>query len=180
MVSETHALLPTLPLDELTPSRLWSHLPPALRLLAARALYAHDWGDAPTRREADVAIARALRARETAIRKMPHEKRVDYLARAVRPSDSLASSLLTALHLEQRRPLLSAFLDGLEIPHTDGLIHDDHDLAAPRGESLRRAVEALFRAHPHDEVETYLATLLALDPENWAGLQPLLAERGTA
>lgn len=175
MTSE--GLLRSLPLEGLSPARLWTHLDAPLRLLAARSLYAHDWGNSPARREADLAVAQALRWRETAIRKLPLEKRADYLARAVRPGDSLASSLLTAFHLEQRQPLLAAFLDELGIPHQGGLIHEGHEMKAPSPEDLARAVAKLFAAHPRDEVETYLATLLALDAEVWGGLSKLLGER---
>lgn len=169
--------IPLRDLDGLSPSRLFAQLDPALRLLAARALYAHDWQDRPTRREADLAVAQALRSREVAIRKLPTDRRAEYLARAVRPSDSLAVSLLMALHLEQRRGLLAAFLDALEIPHKDGIIEEGHDLRAPSASRLESAAHALFRSHPGEEVEIYLATLLAMDREVWGGLAAVLAAR---
>jgi len=163
----------------LSPSRLFAHLDPVVRLLAARSLYAHDWGDRPTRREADLAIAQALRSREIAVRKLPVDKRAEYLSRAVRPGDGLATSLLMALHLEERRELLAAFLDELQIPHTDGIIREDHDLAAPPASRLAGAAARLFEEYPQDEVETYLATLLAMDRDVWGGLAPVLASRGS-
>ncbi|HEX4825809.1 MAG TPA: hypothetical protein VFV19_16020 [Candidatus Polarisedimenticolaceae bacterium] len=156
------------------PSQLWGALSPELRVVAARALYAHDWGQAPTRHEADASIMHGMRFRESAVRQLPVEKRAGYLARSIRPTDSLASSLLLALHLEHRRPILSAFLDALGIPHQDGLITDDHEMKPPDAAKLKQAVASLRVAFPEDEVELYLATLHVLDRDTWGGLEPLL------
>ena len=68
------------------PVQLFLALPPETKLAAAKALYAHDWGDSPTRREADVAIMLGMRFRETAVRQLPMDKRAGYLARSIRPS----------------------------------------------------------------------------------------------
>ena len=156
------------------PMQLWASLDPDVRVAAARALYAHDWGESPTRREADFAIMHGMRFRETAVRQLSVDKRAHYLARSVRPTDSLAGSLLLALHLEQRRAMLSAFLDALKIPHENGLISEDHDMKPPAAASLEKAAKTLRDQFPPDEVELYLATLYVLDSETWAGLAPLL------
>jgi hypothetical protein len=160
-----------LDLETCTPSQLWAALDAELRLAAARALYAHDWGDAPTRREADVAIVHGLRFRESAVRQLPVEKRAAYLARGVRPGDSLASSLLLAFHLEHRRPLLGAFLDALGIPHHDGLIAEGHDAKPPSAAELKKAAAALRSAFPDEEIDLYLTALYVLDRETWGGLR---------
>ncbi len=164
-------------LDGLSPARLWSRLEPDVRLLAARSLYAHPWGENPAKREADVAIAMALRFREQAVRQLPTDKRAQYLARNVQPSETLASSLLLALHLEQRRAILREFLGALEIPNDDGVIAEDHDLEAPPQAKLAAAVARISEAFPGPDVEVYLLTLLALDPESWGGLEAILRER---
>lgn len=160
-----------------TPAQLWSALDPELRVLAARALYAHDWGEMPTRQEADATIMQAMRFRESAVRQLPVERRVQYLARSVRPGDSLAGSLLLALHLESRREMLGAFLDALGIRHENGLIAADHDPKPPGRAALTKAVAALDGRFPTDEVETYLASLYVLDRETWAALGEILAAR---
>jgi hypothetical protein len=161
-------------LSECAPSQLWASLEPEVRLAAARSLYAHDWGEAPTRREADFAIMQGMRFRESAVRQLPVDRRAQYVARSIRPTDSLAGSMLLALHLEQRREMLSAFLDALKIPHADGLIDEDHDMKPPSPASLQKAAKALSERFPGDEVELYLATLYVLDRDTWAGLAPLL------
>jgi hypothetical protein len=152
------------------PSQLWAALDPEVRLAAARSLYAHDWGQTPTRREADIAIMQGMRFRETAVRQLPVEKRASYLARSIRPNDSLASSLLLALHLQRKRPILAAFMDALAIPHKDGLIAEDHDVKPPTAAALKKASKVLRDAFPADDVELYLASLYVLDRDTWGGL----------
>lgn len=156
------------------PAQLWGALPVETRQAAARALYAHDWGNQPTRREADIAIMHGMRFRETAVRQLPIDKRAGYLARSIRPTDSLASSMLLALHLESRRPMLATFMDALGIPHTDGLIADDYETKPPAPAALKKAVAALEAKFDAADVDLYLACLLVLDRETWGGLAPLI------
>ncbi len=174
------AFLASLPLDRLDPSGLWPLLPADVRALAARALYARDREDPAARRLADATIAAALRFREVAVRKLPLDRRVEYLVRAVRPDDSLGSSLLVALHMEHRRPLLVAFLDHLGIAHEDGMIRDGSRLAPPPEDRLAAAAAHLFESFPPDDVEIYLASLLAMDPDTWGALAPVLEHRRSA
>jgi len=166
-----------IPLDDLTPAKLWSALDPPVRALAARALYRHDWGETDTRREADAAVAQALRFRDAMVKKLSLDQRADYLVKAVRATESLAGSLLLALHLVHRRPMLAAFLDALGIPHEGGLISKDHELTAPEPKTLAAATARLFAEFPDSEVEVYLATLVAMDPDSWAGLAGTLKSR---
>ena len=161
-------------LSQCAPSQLWASLEPELKLAAARSLYAHDWGEAPTRREADYAIMHGMRFRESAVRQLPVDKRAQYVARSIRPSDSLAGSMLLALHLEERRAMLSAFLDALAIPHVDGLIDENHDMKPPAATALAKAAKKLGEQFPAADVELYLATLYVLDRDSWAGLASLL------
>ena len=162
-------LLGTVPLEKLTPSRVWSEVDPDSKTLAAQALYAPGEEKA-NREEANLAIASALRFRIQAVRKLPMEKRANYLARAVRPDDSLASSLLTKLHLNHRTEMLGAFLDELEIPQENGMIDEEVELEPIEATRLEAAARSLRERFPGDEVEIYLATLVAMDPEIWQGL----------
>ena len=96
------------------------------------------------------------------------------LARSVRPTETLAGSMLLALHLEKRRDMLAAFLDALGVPHVNGLIADDHDLKPPTRVALQKAAKALSGGFPADQVELYLATLYILDRITWADLATVL------
>lgn len=160
-----------LPIEHLTPARLWSAIDQDTRRLAAEALYDPTGSDDEAgRAQANMSIAVALRFREASVRKLALAKRVEYLARVVRPSDTLAGSLLTALHLGHRADLLGAFLDALGIPQKDGVIEADHRLEPPDAARLAPAVAALRGRFPDEHIDLYLATLLAIDPETWGAL----------
>ena len=163
------------PMAELTPARLWISLPQETRLLAARS---YDWKKPESRMEAEIAICRAMKFRDAFVRKLPLEKRIGYLASGIRPDDSLATSLLLALHLEHRRPLLGAFLDALGIKHDNGLITEENEIAAPDGPALAAAARTLYERFPADDVTLYLKSLLTIDPETWGGLRVSAAIRG--
>jgi hypothetical protein len=164
------ALFEKIAIDDLTPSRLWAELDPDTRRLAASAIYDNPWDDASMPAEANAAICAALRFRPIAVRKLPVTKRVEYLARAVRPDDALASSLLRSLHLAHRRELLAAFLDAVGVPQENGVIDGDTEIELPETERLAQAIAGLRGRFPAEEIELYIACLLAMDPEPWARL----------
>jgi hypothetical protein len=88
------------------------------------------------------------------------------------PGETLASALLVALHLGERRLLLGAFLDAVGLPHENGALKEDAPDAAPLKEDAARAgVSALLAAFPAAQVETYLNTLWLQDPVRWAVLE---------
>jgi len=68
------------------------------------------------------------------------------------------------------------FLDRLGIPQEDGMIDPDHDVESPAPERLREAVAELRGEFPRPEVDLYLASLLAMEPDTWGGLVELLGE----
>jgi hypothetical protein len=170
------SLLDRLNLEGLTPAMLWSALDPETRRSAAQTLYGSASADDSGRLEADAAIAGALRFRPVAVRKLSLEKRVGYLLRSVRPDDSLATTLLLALHLGSRKAMLEAFLDELGIAHEAGAIKAD-EFELPDAERTAAAVESLYERFPGEEVDVYLAALVAMDPETWSGLTGVLERR---
>ena len=111
-------LLDDVSLDKLTPVRLWSELDGPTRVQAAEALFE---GDPSLRGQAHQAIAAALRFRVAGVRKLSVGKRIDYLARVVRPEHELASSLLMALHLGRRQALLRPALSPINRNHAPKL-----------------------------------------------------------
>ncbi len=153
-----------------TPAMLWAELDAETRRLAARSVYSPEWDDAASRAEANEAIARALRFRKAAVGRLPIEKRIDYLVRAVHPDDSLVGTMLRALHLTLRRKMLVDFLAALEIPQQDGVIEADEPIDPPHPAKLRAAVSGLLQSYPRADVELYLASLLAMDPGVWGDL----------
>ncbi|HXV77375.1 MAG TPA: hypothetical protein VD788_13740 [Candidatus Polarisedimenticolaceae bacterium] len=170
------SLLDNLDPETLSPSRLWGEMDPASRRLAVETVYGDAVDDETARAEVDAAIAAAMRFRTATVRKLPQHKRVDYALRALRPDDTLASTLLLVLHLGRRREILEAFLDHLGIAHERGTIRE-HALEPPSVERLAAAVDDLYARFAGDQVDLYLAALLAMEPDAWAGLIPALESR---
>ncbi len=164
-------ILSDVKLDECTPVRVWAALDPGTRQLAAQALFD---GDPEMRAQAVQAIAATLNFRPAGVRKLSPERRIEYLASRVRPDDSLASSLLLALHLGERQVLLGAFLDELGIPNEDGLIDADVEPEPVGADRLAPAITAIRERFPADEVDLYLLSLLALDPDTWGAVAEVL------
>ena len=173
------SLLEKLDLRQLTPARLWADLDAETKRLAVETVYDGSWEDEASRLEADQAIAATLRYRAQAVRKLPAAKRVGYLLRAVRPDDSLAGTLLLALHLGRRGPMLVDFLDRLGIEHEGGAIRAER-FERPRPERLDEAVSALYERFAAEEVDLYLAALIAMEPDTWSDLASILERRRQA
>lgn len=150
-----------------TATRLWRSLSPAERRLATTAFFEDPPADLVG--SALAAVAKARRMRPQAARALPSEARARILATVLDPGETLAQGLLVALHLGDRRPLLVAFLDALEMPHEDGVLKDDEErVAAVPVERVRAALATL--RFPAPQVETYLNTLWLQDSERWAAL----------
>jgi len=150
-------------------TRLWKHLPPGDRLAAAVAFFAQPPPElAPS---ALGVLADARHMRPQAARALAPDAQARILATVLDPGESLAQGLLVALHLAHRRPLLSAFLDALGLPHDDGVLKEEADALPPvEGPRARAAVSALA-GFPWPEVEAYLNTLWLQDPDRWAALE---------
>lgn len=151
-----------------TATRLWKSLPREERLRAASAFFQEPSPDLYG--SAVGAVAEARRMRPQAARALGPGAQARILATVLDPGESLAQGLLVALHLAERRALLAAFLDALELPHEDGILTEEAEgSAAPTAEATRAAVGALS-SYPSDQVRTYLNTLWLQDPERWSAL----------
>jgi len=166
-------LLEQIDWSSLSPAKLWKQLDVETREAAARSIYSDPQGN--SKAEADALIAQAMRFRPSAIRKLPTERRVQYLLKSIPIDDGLASTMLMALHLGPRAALLEGFLDNLGIPQEGGLIDDGYDMQPPTAEALKTAIEKSREAHADDEVDLYLAALVALDSETWGAIPEALA-----
>jgi hypothetical protein len=148
--------------------RVWKRLTREERLAAAEAFYedAGELANAAVR-----AIAEARHLRPQVARALPREEQARALGLVLDPGELLASSLLVALHLRQRRPLLRAFLDAAGLPHEDGVLKDEEGAPAPLSEPAAKRAVAALAAFPRHEALTYLNTLWLQDPERWAVLE---------
>lgn len=160
---------------EPTSTRLWKHLTREERLLAATAF----WKEPPREMlgAALAAIVKARHLRPQVARSMSPEEQARALAAVSDPGEMVAASLLVALHLGGRRPLLGTFLDAVGLPHEDGILKEAADEAPPVSvEAARRGVEALLASHPPRDVWVYLNTLHLQDPERWSSLAEVAPE----
>jgi hypothetical protein len=154
---------------ETTGVRIWKRLTREERVAAASSF----WQEPPEILvgSALAVIAKSRHMRPQAARALSTEARAQALAMILDPGEALASSLLVALHLEERRPLLVTFLDAAGLAHENGLLKEEDASGPPIGEEPARAgVRALAAAYPLAQVETYLNTLWLQEPERWAVL----------
>jgi hypothetical protein len=153
---------------EYQPIRMWKRLPVERRQVLAESF----WGDEQSteqQAEAIAAIAARMKFRTKSVLGLSLEKRVRYLATLPAISDSIVARALVAYHLEHQRPMMSAFLDLLEIKHEDGLIAED-SAPKPEADALKKAAAELATKYPADDVTLYFATLISQDPETWGAL----------
>lgn len=154
--------------NEFRPSRLWKRLPAARRMTAAELFWTDDQSD-EQQIEAVAAIAAHMKFRTKSVLGLPVDRRAKYLAGLPTISDSVAARALVSYHLAHQRPMMSAFLDSLGIPHEDGLINDE-TVTKPEAGKLRAAAAELGSKFPHEDVSLYFATLVSQDPDTWGDL----------
>src|SRR5262245_43729374 len=112
------------PLEQ-TATRLWKRMGREERLAAARHFFVQPppevFGSAVA------ALVKARHLRPQVARAMPAEEQARALAAVADPGESVASSLVVALHLGERREILKTFLDAAGLPHEEGLLKEDDD-----------------------------------------------------
>ncbi len=112
----------------------------------------------------DGEVAKQLKFRPKAIKKLPMEKR------AKRARANLLSARNTEMTYElfgsylvkQHKELITGFLDATGVDHEDGMI-SDIDECKPDAEKIGPAIEELDGKYPADDVTLYLA----LSAEHW-------------
>ncbi len=150
-----------------TALELWRTLDPTERLEASKAIWSRPEGAV----EAVAALAQLWRMRPPVLLRTPIERRASALSGLARPSESLALSLLAALHLVSRRPLLVAFLDELGVPHQEGLLNEDLSTDLPEPSRLVSIGLGLATTFGTRNVEVYWNCLWLQDRESWAPLE---------
>ncbi len=155
---------------EPTSSRLWKRLSREERQAAASHFFAQPPQEALGSALAVLIKARHLRPQVA--RSMAPEEQARALSSVLDVGENLAASLLVALHLGERRPMLGIFLDAAGLPHEDGLLKEEADAVAFTEDNARAGVRALAAAFPKDQVLVYLNTLWLQDPDRWAPLEP--------
>ncbi len=160
-----------------TAKQIWASLPRDRRQAAALSL----WEDENLTRVArGAALAPWLAARGIRpqfFEQMARTRRAQLMADGGMPEET-ASQALMSYHLAHQRALLGRFLDGLGIPHDNGLIKEDVHPEPPDETKVTSALESIRAEFPAADVDVYLRTLVATDPETWSAVVPLVGEPG--
>jgi len=148
-------------------------MPRDKRVLAAEAFWRDEEEGAEAHHlEAIVALAQRLKFRPKSIQALPIDRRARQLGGLSDISDGIATRALIAYHFAHARPLMSAFLDAVGLPHENGLISEEPK--PPAADKLRSAVAAVRESFAPEDVDLYLNTLFVLDADTWGGLADLL------
>ena len=143
------------------------------RVLAAEAFWLDEEEGAEAQQvEAIVALAKRLKFRPKSIQTLPVERRARQLAGLSEVSDGIATRALIAYHFAHARPLMSAFLDAVGLPHENGLITEEPK--PPSADRLQSAVASVRQSFAPEDVDLYLQTLVVRDENTWGGLAALL------
>lgn len=112
----------------------------------------------------DHEVAKALRFRPQAIRKLPFEKRARQARRIMLSgrSGELCYELFGSYLVRNHKELVTGFLDATGVSHEDGMI-EDIDAAAPDPKKLEAAVADLDTKFDAEDVTLYMA----LCAEQW-------------
>jgi len=154
------------------PYAVWNLMDEDEQREAAAALWQH--ADAETRAALELTLAKELKFRAQSVRRLSAERVVGRLMRMAEGlPESVLFQYLFHLHMENRREILVAFLDGVELPHKEGVLDLPDDAEPPAAEVATKAAEEVLKAHDHKAL-VYLATLKVADSEFWAGLDGVL------
>lgn len=115
----------------------------------------------------DGEVAKSLKFRPQAIRKLPLEKRARQARRLVsgRSNSELAYELLGSYLVRTKKELVCGFLDDTGVPHEDGMIENLDD-AAPDPEKIPPTIEKLDGEYDPEDVTLYLALCVEMWPES--------------
>jgi len=120
----------------------------------------------------DGEVAKLLKFRPQAIKKVPIEKRAKLAKNWIQQKHNaeLCYELFGTYLVRTKRELVTGFLDATGVPHEDGMINDI-DKARPDPAKIPAAVAELDGKFGADDVTLYLA----LCTEQWPGVPELAA-----
>jgi len=118
----------------------------------------------------DGEVAKQLKFRPQAIRKLPMDQRARTARRIMESSHNaqLAYEVLGAYLIKNCKELVTGFLDATGVEHKDGMI-EDVDAQKPAADKLVSALNELDKKFAPDDVTIYLA----ICAEQWPDVKPL-------
>jgi hypothetical protein len=130
-------------------------------------------------RQAVDAAAISIKARPVYMRRQPFEKRAEAVRRSLARviANPVADELLAVYFLECRKDLLTAWLDGVGLPHEDGTLEDDAP-AEPAPEVLEKAVDEFLATDDDEDRDLLLRAFAAQQVVDWPALEARLSGGG--
>ena len=152
-------------------NRVWRHLPDEIRIASSRIFWAEAKGTEKQLLFSTLAKARNLR--EVFVRKSPTERLVNWTAATLSLPDQIVDDLLKQYLLHEHRAVIVSFLDLLKIPHSEGMIEQDFDLATLTNERVQEAARTLLASADRTGSELYLKYLV-VQGGPWAGIEEVM------
>jgi hypothetical protein len=136
--------------------------------------YAYE-SDKPLYRATLSAVAEARKLRPVFLERQPRTQRhASMLTTLARPSlEMVTANLIRTWLLKKHNGLLVDFLDGLGIPHKEGVVEDLP--AAMEDAKLHTAVDSVLAKYPPEVVSVYLNAFDEMNEVKWQNLDAMLA-----
>lgn len=121
-----------------------------------------------------MAVAEARRLRPVFLERQPRPQRHVTMAATLSRAnmETVAGTLLRTWLLKKYKEMLVDYLDGLGVPHEDGVVDGLPETIADA--KLSAAVEKLLGKYPHEVVGVYLNAFNDMNEANWPNLQAML------
>lgn len=160
---------------DLSLPRLWRALTPADREAALRQCLGNDKASRAQWVQFAATLPRFRAFRPKAVAALTDEQLASAIGNTTTLPPDIIQTALIGMHLPAKAEMLGAFLEALGIPHKDGLIADGATVKLPDDpKQLENAVLGLLKRFASRDVVIYLLSLLAMDPETWKPLAPIV------
>jgi hypothetical protein len=151
--------------------KIWRAMPAEERALAVKASSRDTRVDAMQSLRA--AVIQQMRMRPQTVQSWSPRQLADASAKLSLPEDLIAD-LLIAFHLTERVALLSAFLDAVGLPHTDGATDPEAMTTEIEPARVDAAADLVLAQFEPLACQIYFATLIALEGGSWEQLRSRL------
>jgi hypothetical protein len=139
-------------------ARIWRQLPNEIRVSAGKVFWAGT-----TKEQKQVlfaALAKAKNVREISVRRAPIERLVNWTAATLNLPDQIATNLLQDYLLHDHLATIVSYLELLAIPHSEGIIEENFDLASLPKQRVQDAARTLLASPDRQSAELYLKYLV--------------------
>ena len=135
--------------------------------------YTHE-SDRPLYRATLQAVADARKVRYVFMERQPRAERHNAMVATLsKPALELVTgNLVRTWLLKKYKSMLVDFLDGLAVPHNEGVVEDLP--ATIPDDKLRAAVDALLAKYPPEVVSVYLNAFNDMNEVDWPNLKAML------